>query len=271
MGNQSGGGLINRLIVGVVMGIIALITFFSSAQFNNITGEKQYLSLTVDQEIALGLQSAPSMIDQFGGLYNNARVQQAVTAIGQRLVSRSAARTSPWQFEFHVLNAPQVVNAFALPGGQVFITTGLLNRLAREDMIAGVLGHEIVHVLARHGAQQIAKSELTNGLLGAVAVASGDANQAQFAQVVGQLINLRYGRQAETQSDTLGACIMIEAGYDPQAMIDVMKVLQSVSGGQRQPEFMSSHPDPGNRIENLQDVIQNQSSVCAKIWSATTN
>src|SRR5690606_37962690 len=102
------------------------------------------------------------------------------------LVDSSVANTTDWQFDFHLLDSPDVINAFALPGGQVFITTGLLGRLQTEDEVAGVISHEIVHVLARHGAQRLAKNDLTNGLVGAVAVASGDAGAAQTAAVIGQ-------------------------------------------------------------------------------------
>jgi beta-barrel assembly-enhancing protease len=120
-----------------------------------------------------------------------------------------------------------------------------------------VIAHEIVHVLARHGAQRIAQSDLTNGLLGAVGVAAGDASASQLAAVVAQLVSLRYGREDEIQSDTLGVCLMLAAGYDPQGMVEVMEILQEAAGDQRQPEFMSSHPDPGNRIERIREQIAN--------------
>jgi beta-barrel assembly-enhancing protease len=135
--------------------------------------------------------------------------------------------------------------------------------LETEDEIAGVFGHEIVHVLARHGAQQLAKSQLTNGLIGAVGVASGDANATQVAAVVAQLVNLRYGREDEIQSDTLGICLMVRAGYDPTGLVRLMEVLDEASGARSQPEFLSTHPDPGNRIQRIQDTIDNQETVCA--------
>lgn len=256
------GGGSGRLIIGVVIALFALFSYLSSAQLNPVTGERQYLSLTPDQEIALGLQSAPSLIQEFGGALPDQQVQQAIDAIGFRLVNNSVARDTPWQFEFTVLNDRQTINAFALPGGQVFITAALLSRLDSEDQVAGVLAHEIVHVLARHGAQRIAKSELTNGLIGAVGVATGDASATQTAAVVGQLINLQYGRDDEIESDTLGVCLMRDAEYDPQGMVGVMRVLAEASGGQRQPEFFSSHPNPDNRIERIEDAIASASTNC---------
>src|ERR671917_2984464 len=114
------------------------------------------------------------------------------------MVSRSAAGQSPYRFEFHVLDDPQTINAFALPGGQVFITEGLLKRLTTDGQIAGVLGHEIAHVVARHGAEHIAKQQLTQGLTGAAVLATYDPYDsrsratAAVAMMIGQLVNMRF-------------------------------------------------------------------------------
>lgn len=259
-GNSSGAGI--RIIIGLVVAGIALFSFLGSREFNPVTGENQYLSMTADQEIALGLQSVPQLIQEFGGLYPNSSTQDAIDDIGYNLVNSSVAKDSPWKFEFYVLNDTQTINAFALPGGPVFITQALLSRLSSEDEVAGVLAHEIVHVLARHSAQQIAKSELTNGIVGAVATAAGNASAAQTAAMIGQLINMNYGRQDEIQSDTIGICLMIDAGYDPNAMIRVMEVLRDAGGGSSQPEFFSTHPNPENRIERIEEAIQNASKDC---------
>lgn len=250
-----GGGLGMRLIIGLIVAAFAVISYFMSQEYNEVTGENQYLSLTPQQEIALGLQSVQPLIQEFGGLHPDQQVQGEIDAIGQHLVN-NIGRDVPWQFEFYVLDDPNTVNAFALPGGPVFITTALLSRFETEHEVAGVLAHEIVHVLARHSAQQIAKSELTNGLIGAVGVASGDASAAQTAAMIGQLVNMRYGREDELQSDGLGVCLMINAGYDPEAMITVMRILQEASGGSGQPEFMSTHPNPDNRIARIEERIE---------------
>jgi predicted Zn-dependent protease len=254
-----GGGI--RLIIGVIVAIFAIISYFGSQEFNPVTGETQYLSLTTDQEIALGLQSAPQLISEFGGQYPDQEVQAGIDAIGRDLVANSVARDTPWRFEFTVLDDRQTINAFALPGGQVFITAAMLAELDTEDQVAGVLAHEIVHVLARHSAQAIAKNDLTNGLIGAVGVASGEASAAQTAAMIGQLINMSYGRDAELQSDTIGVCLMIAAGYDPQGMVGVMEVLEAAGGG-GQPEFFSTHPNPGNRIAAIQEAIDTAPERC---------
>jgi len=261
--SQRGGGSGIRLILGVVIAIISIISYVASRSFNPVTGENQYLSLTPDQEITLGLQSAPEMIQEFGGLSPDQNAQTTVDNIGFNIVNKSVARTTPWQFEYSVLADQQTVNAFALPGGQVFITEALLSQLTTQDEIAGVLAHETIHVLARHSAQQIASSDLTNGLVGAVGVASGDASTAQTAAVIGQLIGLRYSRDDETQADTLGVCLMIASGYNPQGMVEVMQVLQNASGGSSQPEFLETHPNPANRIVQIQNAIQSAPTRCA--------
>lgn len=261
MGRQSGAGM--RLIVGLIIAVFAIISYLSSQQFNPVTGENQYLSLTSEQEIALGLQSAPEMIAEYGGLTTDQQAQQIVEQVGSDIVQKTVARTTPWQFAFHVLNDPNTVNAFALPGGPVFITEALLSQLQTQDQLAGVLSHEITHVLARHSAQQIAKSDLTNGLVGAVGVAAGTADAQQTAAMIGQLITMKYGRDDETQSDIFGVCLMRAAGYDPQGMVEVMQILQSAGGGGGQPEFMSTHPNPENRIRNIQDAIANPQDDCS--------
>ncbi|MEM6282533.1 MAG: M48 family metalloprotease [Chloroflexota bacterium] len=253
---------VGRILIGLAIAAFSLISFFASQEYNPITGENQFVSLTPRQEIALGLQSAPDLIQQYGGVFQDQRAQILVDDIGFDLVQNSVASDTPWQFEFTVLSDPQTVNAFALPGGQVFITTALLGRMDREDQVAAVLAHEIVHVLARHGAQRLAQSELTNGLIGAVAVASEDAGAVQTAAVVGQLVNLQYGRDDEIQSDTLGVCLMIDAGYDPTGMIEVQQILAQASQGGRPPEFLSTHPSPDNRIQRIQQAIADAPAGC---------
>lgn len=261
VGGRSSG--MARIGMAVVVAAIAICSFLGSRSYNPITGEDQYISLTPNQEIAMGLQAAPEMIQEYGGLAPDPREQDVVDRVGNRLVQNSAAGNTEWQYEFHLLNDPQTINAFALPGGQVFITKALFDRLQTEGQLAGVLGHEIGHVVARHGAQRIAQSQLTEGLIGAVVVASTDPNNpnsgraaAQIAAVVGQLVNMKYGREDELQSDQLGVRFMAETGYDPRAMIGVMQILAESSGGGRQPEFFSTHPNPENRIERIQAAIQ---------------
>jgi predicted Zn-dependent protease len=252
-----------RLFAALIVAAIALLGYFGSSVFNPITEEKQHVAgITPEQEVALGLQAAPEMAQQFGGLDPDAEAQARVDRIGERLVSRSAAGKSPYRFEFHVLDDPETINAFALPGGQVFLTEGLLRRLETDGQIAGVLGHEIAHVVARHGAEHIAKQQLTQGLTGAAVLATYDPNNpssrssAAVAAMIGQLVNMRFGRQDELESDRLGVRFTSETGYDPRSLVALMKILDQSSQGNRPPEFFSTHPNPENRIERIQSAIR---------------
>jgi predicted Zn-dependent protease len=256
-----GRGRAPKLIVAVFMVIAGLVSYYTSRQKNPITGETQAIALTTDQEVALGLQSAPKVAEQFGGLSRDPELQAYVRGVGERIVARSAAKDTAYKFSFNVLADEKTVNAFALPGGPIFITRALLGRLGNEAQLAGVLGHEVGHVVGRHSAEKIAKSQLGRTLVGALGVATSDerGRGSAMAQLAGQMAvhmtQLKYGRQDELQSDSLGVRFMSEAGYDPRALIDVMQILASVSGGKRQPEFMSSHPDPGNRSGEIQAEI----------------
>lgn len=247
------------------MALIAVIGYYSKNQVNPITGEKQHIDLTPEQEVAMGLQSAPQMAQEYGGLYQDNEVQQQAKAVGYKLVKQVEAEAKekgvqqPYQFDFHVLADDQTVNAFALPGGQIFITAGLLGRLKSEDQLAGVLGHEIGHVIHRHSAQQMAQSDFYQGLVGAVATATTDPYSGmgggQIAQYVAQIQQMKFGRKDELQSDEFGVKYMIQAGYNPEAMIQVMEILAEASGGAQRDEFMSSHPSPENRIAKIKEHI----------------
>jgi predicted Zn-dependent protease len=135
----------------------AFVQRCSSKEENPYTGRTQTIDMTPEQEIAIGLQAAPEIAQEFGGLYPDERMQSLVDAVGKKLVDNSVARETPYQYEFHLLADEQTLNAFALPGGPVFITYALFSRL-NEAQLAGVLGHEIGHVIGRHSAERIAES-----------------------------------------------------------------------------------------------------------------
>ena len=215
----------------------------------------QSIEISPDQEIALGLQSAPEMAQQYGGLYPSQEYQDLVDKVGNKLVNNSVAKETPYQYDFHLLRDPQTINAFALPGGQVFITYGLFSQLQDEDQLAGVLGHEIGHVVGRHSAERMAKQGLTQGILSGIMVGGG-TDTGQMAAMIANVINMKYGREDELESDDLGVKFMIDAGYNPQEMIGVMEILKSAAGPNRVPEFQSTHPDPDNRIEKIQEAIE---------------
>jgi len=249
-------------VIALIVAVISILGYYGSSVFNPITQEKQHVAgITPEQEVALGLQAAPEMAQQFGGEDPDPKAQGLVDQVGERIVSQSAAGQSPYRYDFHVLNDAETINAFALPGGQVFITEGLLQQMHSEGELATVLAHEVGHVVARHSAQQLAKSQLTQGLTGAAVIATYDPNDpsssrnAAVIAAVGQLVNMKFGRNDELQADQLGVRLASDAGYDPRAMIKVMQTLEQ-EGGARPPEFFSTHPNPENRIERIQQAIE---------------
>lgn len=252
----------SRVVMALVMAVVAMFSYYSSKTYNPVTNEEQYIGITPDQEIALGLQSVEPMTQQYGGLYPDPEIQQFIDDVCDQLIFSSAAGETEWPFECNLLADESTVNAFALPGGQMFMTLALYNRLDTEGQVAGVMAHEIGHVVARHSAQQIAKTQLTQGLSGAAVMAAYDPNDprsagtAQVVALIGQTINMKFGRDDELQSDRLGVQFMSAAGYDPRSLIGVMQILAEVGGGSRQPEFMSTHPNPENRIERIELVIE---------------
>jgi beta-barrel assembly-enhancing protease len=258
---RSGG----RLIIAAVLALLSLFSYFGTKQYNPVTGEAQHVAISSDQEIALGLQAAPELADQFGGLSRDQRGQAFVDQVGQRLVRQSSARETPYRFDFHLLDDDRTINAFALPGGQVFVTEALAHRLDTPGELAGVLAHEIGHVVGRHGAEHLAKAQLIQGLGGAGVIAASDPDRPGssyrnqvLAAAVTQLISMKFGRDDELESDRLGVRFMAESGYDPRSMVRVMQVLQEASKGRSRPEFFSTHPNPENRVGRIKEAIQSQ-------------
>ena len=252
-----------RILIALLLAGAALGKYFlgTTTEQNEFTGRTQHLASSMDtpeEEMAMGLASVPQMIRQFGGTVRDPKAQALVAQVGQRLVQSTAVKKTRYRFQFHLLADPKTINAFALPGGQIFITAALFNKLENEDQLAGVLGHEIGHVVGRHSTQQLAKDDLVSGIARGVGIAMSDGSGnggMQIAQMVGNMVSMKYGRDDETESDRLGVQFMIEAGYDPEQMIGVMKILKEASGGGRQAEFMSTHPDPGNRMERIREEI----------------
>lgn len=241
-----------RIIIGLVIVGFAFIKKCSNQQENPYTGRIQNIDMTADQEIAIGLQSAPEMAQQHGGLHPDTRYQALVDAVGNKLVQNSIARETPYKFEFHLLADDRTINAFALPGGQVFITYALFSQLENEDQLAGVLGHEIGHVIGRHSAERIAESNFWKTVsMGA----SVGADAGNIVAGIGQNTLLTNGRSDELESDDLGVLLMIKSGYNPQELIGVMEILKAAAGPNRVPEFQSTHPDPDNRIEHIKEAI----------------
>jgi beta-barrel assembly-enhancing protease len=263
-----GGGLLSLLFRNPkIMAMLAMLAFgyftyttSTEKRYNEFTGESVRVKLKPEQEVAMGLQSVPEMVQQFGGAYDEPILQNKINKIGARLLAakeeilrRRNQDDFEYPFAFHVLNDKKTINAFALPGGQVFITYALLAQLPNEDAVAGVLGHEIGHVLAWHSNKQMAKSSLLQSIATAAAMATGDGarNGQAIGQMVGQLLQTKYGREDESQSDRIGVQLMLVAGYDPTQLVAVMEVLKESMKGNRAPEILSSHPFPETRAKQI--------------------
>ena len=242
-----------RIFIGLAIVAFAFIQKCNNTEVNPYTDRKQHIGMSVEQEIAIGLQSAPEMAQQHGGLYPDERLQAFVDAVCNKLVQNSLARETPYQYDFHLLADDQTINAFALPGGQCFITYALFSKL-NEAQLAGVLGHEIGHVIGRHSAERIAESNFWKTATMGATVGVGDLGG--LVGGIGQNTLLKNGRGDELESDDLGVLLMLESGYDPYEMIEVMKILKAAAGPNRVPEFQSTHPDPENRIEKIKEAIQ---------------
>lgn len=258
---RGGMGLNPRIILGllIVVGTLLYHQFATTKYENEFTGRSQKLAIaTPEEEIALGLQSAPQMIRESGGLSRDAAGREMVGRVGARLIASTAAKETSYQFKFHLLADTQTVNAFALPGGQIFITEALFRRLKSEDQLAGVLGHEMGHVVGRHSNEQMASTQMWSGLAQGVGVMTSDGHNntgAYIANKVAQWRVMTFSRADESESDALGVRFMIQAGYNPEALIGVMEILAQVSGGGNSSDFMSSHPNPANRMEHIREVI----------------
>ena len=259
--HSRGTGCNPRIVIGllVIVGSIVYHWLGTTEYQNEFTGRVQRLAMaTPQEEIALGLQSAPQMIREMGGTSRDPQAVAKVKAVGQRLLASTAARQTPYRFDFHLLADRTTVNAFALPGGQIFITEALFRRLKNEDQLAGVLGHEMGHVVGRHSNEQMAASSVWSGVAQGVGILTSDGRNntgAHLAQMVAQWRVMKFSRDDELESDALGVRFMLQAGYQPEELIGVMQILAEVSGGSRGSDFFSTHPAPENRMEKIREVI----------------
>jgi predicted Zn-dependent protease len=238
------------LAAGLVAGPVA------SCARNPVTGKNELSLVSEGQEIQMGQQAAQE-VAQTIGFVDDPGLQSYVGGIGKRMASKSERPDLPW--EFHVVN-DAAVNAFALPGGFIYVTRGLLASMNSEAELATVLGHEIGHVTARHSVQQISKAQLATLGLGIGSIVSSDV--AQFAGLAGQglqVLFLKYGRDAENQADELGFRYALGQNYDVREMANVFETLNRASqvGGEggRLPEWLSTHPNPENRVKRTEERL----------------
>lgn len=221
---------------------------------NPITGQEELMFISENQDIKIGQKYAPEIEKQLGGKIDDESLQNYIDSVGQR-IARISHRPN-WEFHFTAVEH-KMINAFALPGGHVFVTKGMLKKLTTEAQLAALLAHEIVHVTARHSSaaisRQIGLSFLFLGATAAGAKIPQDAGRA--AALASQLIGLKYSRVQEKQADVAGLDYMVVAGYNPHGAVELHQMLQD-QDKIKPVEFLSSHPSPKNRIIYLNARIQ---------------
>jgi predicted Zn-dependent protease len=226
--------------------------FFAGCAVNPITGEEELMLISEGQDIAIGRQYAPEIEKQMGGRITDPALQNYVDSVGQT-IARVSHR--PYlEYSFVALNHKSV-NAFALPGGAVFVTKGMLEKLDSEAQLAAILSHEITHIVARDVSNAMSNQIGISLLLSAVTSEKTPQSVLTIANLTQQIVGLRYSRKDEQEADLGGLGYMVKAGYNPYGMVETMQMLQNQN--QIRPiEFLSSHPSPENRIAYLTQAIQ---------------
>ncbi|MBS0198161.1 MAG: M48 family metalloprotease [Planctomycetes bacterium] len=223
---------------------------------NATTGRSQYEYYSPSEEVALGLQAKPEMLKEYGGEYPNTEIKTYVNEVGAKLAAQTEAENPKLPWGFTVLDS-DIINAFALPGGQVFISKGLLKQMTNEAQLAGVLGHEVGHVCARHTNDRMVDQAGVGiaATVGAAVLSEGvggelGAMAPKVLEFGGQSLVLSYGRDQEIEADRLGMRYMSRAMYNPLAQRQVMEILETAMKGAtgQQAEWLSTHPYPKTRI-----------------------
>jgi len=241
----------NILLKSTGWSLFVLLLLLGCAK-NPVTGRRDFMLVSESQEIAMGKESDPDIIRYFG-LYEDKKMQQFINEKGQQMAAIS--HRPKLKYEFKIVDSP-VVNAFAVPGGYVYFTRGIMAHFNNEAEFAGVLGHEIGHIAARHSAKQYSNAMLAQvGLVAGVIIEPDLAQFADAAQQGVQLLFLKFGRDAETQSDKLGVEYSTKINYDADEMahfFETLERLQKQSGAAEVPDFLSTHPNPGDREDNVE-------------------
>lgn len=231
----------------ILLGLAAAVTAAAGCATNPATGESMLAFMSEGQEVQAG-QDFKQVVVAEQGVYEDAGLNAYVDSVGKALAAVSERTDLPW--EFQIVDDP-VVNAFALPGGPIFLARGILAHFNSEAEMASVLGHEIGHITARHIVEAMSRQQLAQlGLIAGMIAVPDLAPYAQDLSGAMQVMFLKFGRDDESQSDQLGYRYMTRAGYDPEAAVAMFEILdrQTEESGRAMPEWASTHPDPGNRI-----------------------
>ena len=231
-----------------------ILAICAGCAVNPITGQEEFMLLGEQQDVALGKNYAPEIEKQMGGRIADEALQNYVNTVGQKIAKVSHRRS--WDYHFVALD-DDMVNAFALPGGYIFITKGMLKQLTTESQLASVLGHEVSHVVARDTAALMSR-EIGIDILMAAAVSNRTSSTVRTASdLTRQIIGLRFSRTDEKDADMAGMDYMVRAGYDPNGMVETMQMLQNQQKV-RSIEFFSTHPNPENRVGYLKARINSR-------------
>ena len=231
-----------------------LLLSLSACAINPATGARELSFISESQEIAMGREYDPQIVAAFG-LSADPRAQEMLNSMGQSMASVSERPALPWTFR--IVDDPSV-NAFAVPGGFIYVTRGIMAHLNSEAELAGVVGHEIGHVTARHSVSQMSRQQLQQiGLVAGAVFSETVREYGGLAQAALGVLNMKYSRGDESESDELGVRYMTRANYDARELVDVFRTLSLVSGepGQRLPEWQASHPAPENRQARIQQLL----------------
>jgi len=260
----------NQIIVAGIV-FLALSLLIPSCAVNPVTGKKQVVLMSEPQEIALGAQYDPSVVSTFG-VYENQVLQSYIKTEGDKMGLIS--HRPNLQYQFKILDSP-VVNAFAVPGGYIYFTRGILAQFNNEAELIGVLGHEMGHVTARHSVSQQTKQTFGQVLLlGGMVVAPRLAEYAEYAMQGMQLLFLSFSRDNEREADRLGVEYASKIGYDANKMADFFNVLNKMSMGSDHggvPTFLSTHPDPGDRYNSVKNSTAEWQQKLGTTWWKVNN
>jgi Zn-dependent protease with chaperone function len=251
--------LLAVLLLGLSLGTAAQTRYVRQEPDGRLAPDTSSVKTSPQEQIKLGRQAATQVERQYPMLPDSSPVTQFVQQLGNRLAA--AAPGYKWPFEFHVINQKEI-NAFALPGGPIFVNLGTIQAADNEAQLAGVMAHEIGHVVMMHSARAAAEtrpyqiagalgSAIIGGLFGGTVI--GQLGQLGIQLGAGGVI-MKYSRTAETEADLMGAQIMYDAGFNPRAMLTFFDKLKQ-QGGSGVPQFLSDHPDPGDRVQSIQKVI----------------
>ncbi|HJS75737.1 MAG TPA: M48 family metalloprotease, partial [Vicinamibacteria bacterium] len=238
----------STMVAAVLLGVAG------SCARNPVTGKREIMLVSEGQEIQMGREAAKQIPEELG-LVEDREIQEMVQTLGLQMARASERPDLPW--EFHVVDSP-VVNAFAIPGGFIYLTRGILAHMNTEAEMVGVMGHEIGHVTARHSAQQISRSQLAGLGLGLSMIFVPDARPfGDLLQGSLGLMFLKFGRDDETEADRLGVRYGVELGYDPRPVAGFFDVLARMrEGDEVLPSWLSTHPDPAGRAQNILELAR---------------